>query len=83
MKLNCLDSLSLWIEGDSSSALLALKKSELVPCILRNRWHNYFTLDLHVLSSHIFGGMLCLILLGKISLGTNMACHIIVFLNFA
>lgn len=73
---------SLWIEGDSSSVLLAFKKPELVPCILGNRWHPCFTLGLQVLSSHIFGGMLCLISLGKISLGTNMACQIIVFHNF-
>ena len=30
----------IWIESDSTSALMVLKNSSLVPILLRNRWHN-------------------------------------------
>jgi len=44
----------LWLESDSSSSLLILKNSSLVPILLRNRWCNARSLNIQVLSSHIF-----------------------------
>jgi len=45
---------NLWLESDSSSALLVFSNSSLVPWLLRNRWHNARSLDVHVITSHIF-----------------------------
>lgn len=45
---------NLWLESDSSSALLVFSKSSLVPWMLRNRWHNARNLDVQVITSHIF-----------------------------
>lgn len=44
----------LWLESDSTSALLIFSNPLLVPIRLRNRWHNARLLGTHVLSSHIF-----------------------------
>jgi ribonuclease HI len=44
----------IWLESDSSTALLVFNNSSLVPIILRNRWHNARALNVQVLSSHIY-----------------------------
>jgi len=44
----------LCLESDSSSALLVFKNPLLVPILLRNRWCNARSLNIQVLSSHIF-----------------------------
>jgi len=43
----------IWIEGNSTSALLVFSKPSLVPIRWRNRWHNCF-IGMHILSSHIY-----------------------------
>jgi ribonuclease HI len=45
---------NIWLESDSTSALLIFSNSLLVPTMLRNHWHNARHLGLHVISSHIF-----------------------------
>ena len=45
---------NIWLESDSSSTLQVFKNISLVPILLRNRWHNAHTLNVHVISSHIF-----------------------------
>ncbi|RHN59594.1 putative ribonuclease H-like domain-containing protein [Medicago truncatula] len=47
------DWLNLWLESDSSSAVLAFKNSNLIPFRLRNRWHNCFQLGIIVVCSHL------------------------------
>lgn len=44
----------IWIEGDSTSALLAFSKPSSIPIWWRNRWHNCFSHGMQVLSYHIF-----------------------------
>lgn len=44
----------IWIEGDSTSDLLAFSKSSLISIWWRNRWQNCFSHGIQVLSSHIF-----------------------------
>ncbi|XP_039686503.1 uncharacterized protein [Medicago truncatula] len=44
----------IWLESDSSSALLIFSNPLLVPIMLRNRWHNARRLGVQILSSHIF-----------------------------
>jgi len=45
---------NLWIESDSTSALLIFKNASLVLVLLRNRWHSACHLGVQVISSHIF-----------------------------
>jgi len=45
---------NIWLESDSSSALHVFKNISLVHILLRNRWHNARTLNVQVISSHIF-----------------------------
>ena len=45
---------NIWLESDSTSALLAFKNASLVPIRLRNKWHNCFQVGFQVISSHIF-----------------------------
>ncbi|XP_024634647.1 uncharacterized protein [Medicago truncatula] len=45
---------NLWLESDSSSALLIFSNPSLVPILLRNRWHNARNLGIQIISSHIF-----------------------------
>lgn len=45
---------NIWLESDASSALMVFKNPSLVPILLRNRWHNARTLNVQVISSHIF-----------------------------
>ena len=45
---------NIWLESDSSSALLIFSNSLLVPIMLRNRWHNARRLGIQVISFHIF-----------------------------
>jgi hypothetical protein len=45
---------NIWLESDSTSALLIFSKPLLVPIMLRNRWHNARHLGIHIISSHIF-----------------------------
>jgi ribonuclease HI len=45
---------NIWLESDSTSALLIFANSLLVPVMLRNRWHNARRLGIQVISSHIF-----------------------------
>jgi hypothetical protein len=40
--------------SDSTSALLILSNSSLVPIMLRNRWHHAHNLGIQVISSHIY-----------------------------
>jgi hypothetical protein len=44
----------IWLESDSTSALLIFMNSLLVPILLRNRWHNVRNLGIQVISSHIY-----------------------------
>jgi ribonuclease HI len=44
----------LWVESDSSSAILIFSNYSLVPIKLRNRWYNARQLGIQVISSHIF-----------------------------
>jgi len=45
---------NIWLESDSTSALLVFAKPMLVPIMLRNRWQNARLLGIQVISSHIF-----------------------------
>jgi len=45
---------NIWLESDSTSALLIFSQPSLVPIMLRNIWHNASRLGVHVISSHIF-----------------------------
>ena len=45
---------NLWLESDSTSALMIFSNSSLVPWLLRNRWNNARRLGIQVISSHIF-----------------------------
>ena len=45
---------NIWLESDSTSALLIFSNSALVPILLRNRWHNARNLGIQIISSHIF-----------------------------
>jgi hypothetical protein len=45
---------NIWLESDSTSALLIFSNSLLVPIMLRNRWHNAHNLGIQVFSSHIY-----------------------------
>jgi len=45
---------NIWLESDSTSALLVFKNRSLVPDLLRNGWHNACSLGIHIISSHIF-----------------------------
>jgi len=45
---------NIWLESDSTSALLTFKNDPLVPISLQNRWHNALRLDVQVISSHIY-----------------------------
>ncbi|XP_024630075.1 uncharacterized protein [Medicago truncatula] len=44
---------NLWLESDSTSALMIFSNSSLVQWLLRNRWHNAQRLGIQVISSHI------------------------------
>ena len=44
---------NIWVESDSSSAVLAFKNSDLIPFRLRNHWHNC-QLGITVVCSHIY-----------------------------
>jgi len=46
--------LNLWVEGDSTGALVVFKDKSLIPWQMRNRWNNVIMFGLHVVSSHIF-----------------------------
>jgi hypothetical protein len=45
---------NVWLESDSTSALLVFKNQLLVPVLLRNRWHNVCNHGIQIISSHIF-----------------------------
>ncbi|XP_024634463.1 uncharacterized protein [Medicago truncatula] len=45
---------NLWLECDSTSAIVVFKSPSLVPIMLRNRWHNALRLGVWVISSHIY-----------------------------
>jgi len=45
---------NIWLESDSTSALLIFSNLALVSILLRNRWHNARKLGIHIISSHIF-----------------------------
>jgi len=45
---------NIWLESDSSIALVVFKSPSLVPIMLRNRWHNACRLGVQVISSHIY-----------------------------
>lgn len=45
----------VWIESDSTGALMIFKNSTLVPVLLHNWWHNACNLGSQVISSHIYG----------------------------
>ena len=45
---------NIWLESDSSSALMIFSNSSLVPIMLHNRCHNARNLGIQVISSHIF-----------------------------
>jgi len=45
---------NIWLESNSTSALMIFSNSLLVPIMLRNRWHNARNLGIHVISSHIY-----------------------------
>ena len=44
----------LWLESDSSSAVLAFKNHEAIPIRFRNRWHNCVQLGLSIICTHIY-----------------------------
>ena len=44
----------LWLETDSSSAVLSFKKQSDVPIRFRNRWHNCMQLGLSIICTHIY-----------------------------
>lgn len=45
---------NIWLESDSTSALLIFSNSLLVPIMLCNCWHNARSLGIQVISSHIY-----------------------------
>jgi hypothetical protein len=45
---------NIWLESDSTSALLTFKNVSLVPTRLKKRWHDCFLTGFQVISSHIF-----------------------------
>ena len=45
---------NIWLESDSTSALMIFSNASLVPVMLRNRWHNALHLGVQVISSHIY-----------------------------
>ena len=45
---------NIWLESDSTNALMIFSNPLLVPILLRNRWHNTRNLGIQVISSHIF-----------------------------
>jgi len=45
---------NVWLESDSSSAILIFSNPSLVPLLLRNRWHNARSLGIQIIASHIF-----------------------------
>jgi ribonuclease HI len=45
---------NIWLESDSTSAIMIFSKPHLVPVLLRNRWHNARNLGVQVIASHIF-----------------------------
>ena len=45
---------NIWLESDSTSALMTFSNSSLALWLLRNRWHNARGLGVQVTSSHIF-----------------------------
>jgi len=44
----------IWLESDSTSALMVFHNLSLVPILMRNRWHNAHHRGVQVISSHIF-----------------------------
>lgn len=51
---NALQQGYIWLESDSTSALLAFNNASLVPIRLRNRCQKCFSTGFQVVSSHIF-----------------------------
>lgn len=45
---------NIWLESDSTIALMTFANPSLVPLLLWNRWHNARGLGVHVISFHIF-----------------------------
>ncbi|KEH19726.1 hypothetical protein MTR_8g467350 [Medicago truncatula] len=45
---------NIWLESDSSSALLIFSTPSLISILLRNRWSNACRLGVWIISSHIF-----------------------------
>jgi len=45
---------NIWLESDSTSALLIFSCPSLIPILLRNRWYNARSLGVQTISSHIF-----------------------------
>jgi ribonuclease HI len=47
---------NLWLETDSSLAVLAFKNSSMVPWVIRNRWDNCMVLtgSMNIIATHIF-----------------------------
>lgn len=45
---------NVWLESDSSSAILIFSNPSLVPLLLRNRWYNAHSLGIQIIASHIF-----------------------------
>jgi hypothetical protein len=45
---------NVWLESDSTSALLVFRNQSLVTVMLRNHWHNACSQGIQVISSHIF-----------------------------
>ena len=46
--------MNLWLESESTNALLVLKNPSLLQVLLQNRWKNARSLGIPVISSHIF-----------------------------
>lgn len=44
----------VWVEGESTSALLTFINHILVPFRLRNQWHNWLHVGIHILPSRIY-----------------------------
>jgi ribonuclease HI len=45
---------NVWLESDSTSALMVFTHRSLVPILLRNRWYNACNRGIQVITSHIF-----------------------------
>jgi len=45
---------NVWLESDSTGALLIFSNPSLVPFLLQNRWHNARNLGIQIILSHIF-----------------------------